>query len=140
MFFTHLLIPYAFFRALPNPLVSNFKMYHKFNPSLLSFPSWPSAISSHQLCLILFSPQTFCSPEAVQVIFFLIVFWFLVVKNPPANAGDMRRGFSPRFGKTSWRRAWHFTPVFLPGESHRQKSLVGYSPYSHTEPDTTEET
>ena len=70
MFFTHLLIPYAFFRALPNPLVSNFKMYHKFNPSLLSFPSWPSAISSHQLCLILFSPQTFCSPEAVQVIFF----------------------------------------------------------------------
>ena len=70
VFFTHLLISYAFFRALTNPLVSNFKMYHKFNPSLPSFPSWPSAISSRQLCPILFSPQTICSPEAVQVIFF----------------------------------------------------------------------
>ena len=28
----------------------------------------------------------------------------------------------------------------LPGESHRQRSLVGYSPYSHTESDTTEAT
>ena len=26
-----------------------------------------------------------------------------------------------------WRRAWHPTPVFLPGESHGKKSLVGYS-------------
>ena len=28
----------------------------------------------------------------------------------------------------SWRRKWQPTPVFLPGESHRQRSLVGYSP------------
>jgi len=31
-------------------------------------------------------------------------------------------------GKILWRRAWQSTPVFLPGESHGQKSLVGYSP------------
>ena len=37
----------------------------------------------------------------------------LVVKNPPANAGDMRRGFDPWVGK----RAWQPTLVFLPGES-----------------------
>ena len=30
-----------------------------------------------------------------------------------------------------WRRAWQPTPVFLPGESHGQRSLVGYSPWGH---------
>jgi len=32
-------------------------------------------------------------------------------------------------GKIPWRRAWQPTPVFLPGESHGQRSLVGYSPW-----------
>ena len=36
--------------------------------------------------------------------------------------------FSPRVGKIPCRRAWQPTPVFLPGESHRQRSLAGYSP------------
>ena len=31
-------------------------------------------------------------------------------------------------GKIPWRRKWQPTPVFLPGESHGQKSLAGYSP------------
>ena len=39
------------------------------------------------------------------------------VKNLPANAGDMGRGFDPWVGKIPWRRAWQPTPVFLPGES-----------------------
>ena len=33
--------------------------------------------------------------------------------------------FDPWVGKISWRREWQHTPVFLPGEFHRQKSLVG---------------
>ena len=37
-------------------------------------------------------------------------------------------------------RAWQPTPVFLPGESQGQSSLVGYSPQGHMEPDTTEMT
>ena len=37
-----------------------------------------------------------------------------------------------------WRRAWQPTPVFLPGESRGQRSLVGYSPWGCTELDTTE--
>ena len=37
-----------------------------------------------------------------------------------------RCGFSPRVGKIPWRRAWQPTPVFLPGESHGQRSLAGY--------------
>ena len=32
-------------------------------------------------------------------------------------------------GKIPWRRKWQPTPVFLPGESHRQRSLAGYSPW-----------
>ena len=39
-----------------------------------------------------------------------------------------REGFDPWIGKIAWRRAWQPTPVFLPGESHGQRSLVGYSP------------
>jgi len=41
----------------------------------------------------------------------------LVVKNPPANAGDIRHMFDPWVRKSPWRRAWQPTPVFLPGES-----------------------
>ena len=53
----------------------------------------------------------------------------LVVKNSSANAGDLKRlWFNPWFGKIPWRRAWQPTLVFLPGESHGQKSLAGYSP------------
>ena len=36
--------------------------------------------------------------------------------------------FNPSVGKIPWRRTWQPTPVFLPGESHGQRSLVGYSP------------
>ena len=41
----------------------------------------------------------------------------LVVKNPPAHAGDT--GDVDSVGKIPWRRAWQPTLVFLPGESHR---------------------
>ena len=43
-------------------------------------------------------------------------------------------------GKIPRRRAWHPTPVFLPGESHGQRSLVGYSLWGRIESDTTEAT
>ena len=38
------------------------------------------------------------------------------------------------------RRAWQPTPVFLPGESHGQRSLASYKPWGHKESDTTEVT
>ena len=41
-------------------------------------------------------------------------------------------------GKNPWRRKWQPTPVYLPGESHGQRSLVGYSPWGHKESDATE--
>ena len=51
----------------------------------------------------------------------------LMVKNLPARAGDMRCEFDTWVWKSPWRRAWQSTPVFLPGESHGQKSLEGYA-------------
>ena len=42
--------------------------------------------------------------------------------------------------KIPWRRAWQPTPVFLPGESHGQRSLMGYSPQGHKELNMTEVT
>ena len=65
----------------------------------------------------------------------------LVVKNPPANAGRCKRCvFNPWVGKIPWRRPWQPTLVFLPGESHGQRSLAGYSPWDCKELDTTEVT
>ena len=43
----------------------------------------------------------------------------------------------PWVGKIRWRREWQPTPVFLPGEFHGQRSLVGYSPWGRKESDTT---
>ena len=45
----------------------------------------------------------------------------------------------PWVRKIPWRREWLYTPIFLPGEFNRQRSLVGYSPWGHKESDTTEQ-
>ena len=58
-----------------------------------------------------------------------------MVKHLPFNAGDV--------GSLGWEdpleEGMAPTPVFLPGEPHGQRSLVGYSPWSHKESDTTEQ-
>ena len=48
-----------------------------------------------------------------------------------------RHGFNPWVRKIPWRRKWQPTPVFLPGESHGQRSLAGYSPWGCKESDMT---
>ena len=53
----------------------------------------------------------------------------LVVKNPPANAGDVRdTGSIPGFGRSPAEGNGN-PSVFLPGESHRQRSLAGFGPW-----------
>ena len=47
--------------------------------------------------------------------------------------------FDPWVKKIPWRRAWQPTPVFLSGESHRQRSLAGYSPWGHKDWDMTKQ-
>ena len=62
----------------------------------------------------------------------------LVVKNPPANAGDI--GLISGLGRSPVGEHGNPTPVFLPGESYGQRSLAGYSSWDRTEWDTTEVT
>ena len=68
-------------------------------------------------------------------------FWWCSGKEPACQCRKhKRRGFDPWVGKIPWRRAWQRTPVFLPGESHGQRSLAGCSPWGRKELDTTQVT
>ena len=58
-----------------------------------------------------------------------------MIKNPPQCR---RLRLDSWVGKIPWRREWKSTPVFLPGESHRQRSLAEYSPGSCKELERTE--
>ena len=51
-----------------------------------------------------------------------------------------RHSFNPWVGKIPWRRAWQPNLVYLPGESHGQRGLAGYTLWSHKELDITEVT
>ena len=51
------------------------------------------------------------------------------VKKSARNVGDP--GSIPGLGRFPWRREWLPTLVFLPGDSHGQRSLVGYGPQGH---------
>ena len=76
----------------------------------------------------------------------------LMVKNSPANAGDVRDmdsisrsgnirdEFDSWIGKITQQQAWQPTPEFLPGQSCRQRSLVGHRPQRCKELDRTEAT
>ena len=57
-------------------------------------------------------------------------------KESACKAGDP--GLIRGSGRFPWRREWLPNPVFFPGEFHGQRSLTGYSPWSHKESDTTE--
>ena len=59
-------------------------------------------------------------------------------ENPPAVQAGLRPGSNPWVGKIPWRRQWQPTSVFLPGQFHGQRSLVGYSPRGSKESDMTE--
>ena len=61
-----------------------------------------------------------------------------VVKESSCQCRRLR--FNPWFGKLLWRRIWQPTPVFLPGKSCGQRSLVGCSPWGLRELDAIEHT
>ena len=60
-------------------------------------------------------------------------------KESACNAGDTGdASLILESGRFPWRKKWQPTPVFLPGESHGQRSQVGYSPRGRKESDTPE--
>ena len=58
----------------------------------------------------------------------------------PARQRRTHFRFDPWVEKIPWKRTWQPTPVFLPGESHGQRNLEGYSLQRDKELDTTEAT
>ena len=67
--------------------------------------------------------------------------WWLSGKESACQCKRCRRHrFDPWVGKIPWKTAWQHTPVFMPGESHGQRSPVGHSPSGHKELDATEHT
>ena len=101
---------------------------------------WPAlAISASMVT----GPSFFCESVSSQGFSSLCLFVSLCVSFvlqqsfPGSTSGKesacpcrrhKRRGFRPWVGKIPWRRAWQPTPVFLPAESHGQRSLAGYHP------------
>ena len=72
-----------------------------------------------------------------HTLIYLMVF-YTYLANPQVHSGKEsacqrrrreRCGFDPCVQKIPWRRKWQPSPVFLPGESHGQRSLVGYGPW-----------
>ena len=87
--------------------------------------------------------------DTIFLLFFFQIYLFTGLRLPRQASGkeptcQCRRhkglGFDPQVRKIPWRRAWQLTPVFLPGESHGQRSLAGYSSQGQKEVDMTEVT
>ena len=86
---------------------------------MLLCPALLSTVSRH------YSFQSLPSPS-------MISFGLLRWRGGKASVCQCRRhGFDPWIRKIPWRRKWQPTPVFLPGKSHGQRSMVRYSPWVH---------
>ena len=70
--------------------------------------------------------------------FWLVKAWFPGGSVGKASARNVGPWFDPWDGKIPWRRKRQPTPVLLPRKFHGWRSLVGYSPWSHKESDTTD--
>ena len=121
------------FVNLPSTLVTNFDVLH---PSLLviniSLLSYLKLWFPFDFCLLIISSCSQCEHTGS------IVFFSFCLKDFPGGARGKelacqcrrrnRCWFDSWVGTTPWRRAWQPTPLFLPEESHGQRSLAGYGP------------
>ena len=64
--------------------------------------------------------------------FFFFFFWWVL-----HHSRSRRHGFDSWVGKILWSRKWQ-PIIFVPGEFHGQRSVVGYSPWDHKELGKTE--
>ena len=98
-----------------------------FIPLSFSVSSWNLACSP--------LPQLPLSPVAISSSVNGVPWW---LSDKESSSQCRRQEFDPWTGKSPWRRKWQPTPVFLPGKSHGQRSLMGYSPWGRKESDTPE--
>ena len=103
--------------------------------SFFSFLFFKSRTNHELLCQVLraFHPRTGNSHQS----FCPLSHWKLAQMIICLQCG--RPGFDPWDGKIPWGRKQQPTPVFLPGESHGERSLAGYSPQALKQLDTTEQ-
>ena len=106
---------------------------------------WPSVLEKCQM-------TSHCQGKEEWLSTFMVSTWGLpscLVPFPPGLTRwksmclQCRRHRRHRFDlgvrKIPWKREWPPTPVFLPGKSHGQRSLVGYSPWGGKELEMTEQ-
>ena len=87
-----------------------------------------------QLCLLSSSSYSFILKN-----YLFLIDWWLLFNIGLISVKCRRPWFNACVRKIPWRREWQPTPVFLPGEFHGQKSLVGYSPWGCKELGMTEQ-
>ena len=136
--YTEILIPmslsFSISKPLPNPFFSFPAkiLFHKFH-KLQLWQEFPG-----HLIIFLFAPSPHVSSSMTLPKFYLGASQVAQqIKNLPAMQETIV-GSVPGSGRSPGGRDWQPTPVFLPGESHEQRSLVGYSPQGHKELDITE--
>ena len=109
-------------------------------------PFWLCLISSGQEGCLGWSRTFFFFNPWLLTSLTLPVDWKIKLHHPGGASGKeptcqcrrhKRYEFNPWVGKIPWTRAWQPTPVFLPGESHGQRSLAGYGPWGCKELDMT---
>ena len=116
-------------------LLQGIFLTQELNPYLLSLRYWQANLPAK------FDWRAKSSSWLVCFRFFFFFFFFGIdwciggfpggtsSKEPACQCTRHKQhGFHPWVGKIPWRRKWQPTPVFLPGESHGQRSLVGFSP------------
>ena len=84
---------------------------------ILNIQEHLSSTSQEECCIF------FHIPNSLQI----VSTWWLSCKEFTSQC--KRHGFNPWVGKIPWRKKWQYIPVFLPGKSHWQRSLGGYSPW-----------
>ena len=88
------------------------------------------------LCVLSLTCRSLRASLVSQRVKCLPAMWEIWVQSLGREWG--RPGFNPWVGKIPCRRKWQPTPALLPGKSHGQKSLVGYSSWGRKKSDTTE--
>ena len=123
-----------------DPCVGKIPWRREQQPSLVFLPG-----ESHgQMSVTGYSPQGHTGSDKTEATQHTLCFgssylglpWQFSSKKPTCQC--RRCGFVPWVGKIPWRRAWQPTSVFLPGESHGQRSLAGTVHGGHEELGMTE--
>ena len=94
-------------------------------------------------CLIFICSLLTCKTEKAMAIHSSTLAWKIPWREEPGRLWRVRHDWATSlslFTFMHWRRKWKPTPVFLPGESQGQRSLVGYRLWGRTESDMTEAT